>query len=233
MKFPAGLIGNPNAVPRCSTAQFSADTCPGNTAVGLGGGHGRGHAGAVINQTVTSPGTVYNLPPVGAEPARLGIKIRPAAVGPLTFQSISLVSVAKLGPETGYALETTIPNQPRTVASSAGNVDLNIKQVDLSLRGQPGATAFLTNPSSCAPGTFSTTVVPYDSGAPSSRTAPYTATNCAGAAVRAQASGTIGSKGRNRKGALIAADHDLRLPRRQRFAQGLGGDPAQGRDLEP
>ena len=51
--------------------------------------------------------------------------------------------------------------------------------MDLSLRGQPGATAFLTNPSSCAPGRFSTTVVPYDSGAPSTRTAPYTATGCA------------------------------------------------------
>ena len=212
VKFPAGLIGNPNAVPKCSTAQFAADTCPGNTAVGSVAVTAEATLALVINQTVTSPGTVYNLPPVGAEPARLGIKIRPAAVGPLTFQSISLISVAKLGPETGYALETTIPNQPRTVASSAGNVDLNIKQVDLSLRGQPGATAFLTNPSSCAPGTFSTTVVPYDSGAPSTRTTPYTATNCAALPFAPKASGTIGSKGRNRKGSLISLTTSFDFP---------------------
>ena len=114
VRFPPGLVGNPNAVPKCTTAQFAADTCPANTAVGTVSVTADANLVLVINQTVTSPGTVYNLPAVGAEPARLGIKVRPAPVGPLTFQPISLVSVAKLGPDTGYALETTIPNQPRT-----------------------------------------------------------------------------------------------------------------------
>ena len=166
----------------------------------------------VINQTVTSPGTVYNLPAVGAEPARLGIKVRPAPVGPLTFQSISLVSVAKLGPDTGYALETTIPNQPRPASSWPGSVDLNIHQVDLSLRGQPGATPFLTNPSLCAPRTFSTTAVPYDSGAPSTRTTPFAATGCAALPFAPKASGTVGSKGHNRKGALIGLTTTFEFP---------------------
>lgn len=212
VRFPPGLVGNPKAVPKCSTAQFNADTCPGNTAVGSVAVTATATLALVINQSVVSQGTVYNLPPVGAEPARLGIKIRPAPVGPLTFQSISLVSVAKLGPETGYALETTIPNQPRQVSSSAGQVDLNITQVDLNLKGQPGATPFLTNPSSCAPGTFSTTVVPYDSGAPSSRTTPYTASNCAGLPFAPKASGTIGSTGRNKKGSLISLTTSFDFP---------------------
>lgn len=212
VRFPPGLVGNPKAVPKCSTAQFTADTCPGNTAVGSVSITADATA-VIVNQTVTSPGTVYNLPPVGAEPARLGIKVRPDSIGPITFEKISLVSVAKLGPETAYALETTIPNQPRTVSSpTAGTVQLNIKQVDLSLRGQPGATPFLTNPSSCAPGTFSTTVVPYDSGAPSSRTTPFTATNCAGLPFAPKASGTIGSKGRNRKGSLISLTTSFDFP---------------------
>ena len=120
MKFPAGLIGNPNAVPKCTHRAVRRRHVPGQHRGRLGRGDGRGHPGAVISQTVTSPGTVYNLPAVGAEPARLGIKIRPAPLGPVTFQTISLVSVAKLGPETGYALETTIPNQPRHGRTALG-----------------------------------------------------------------------------------------------------------------
>ena len=211
VKFPAGLVGNPNAVPKCSTGQFAADTCPGNTAVGSVAVTAEASL-PPLNPVVTSPGTVYNLPPVGDEPARLGIKIRPAPLGPVTFEPIGLVSVAKLGPETGYALETTIPNQPRTVNSTVGPIALNIQKVDLSLRGQPGATPFLTNPSSCAPGTFSTTVVPYDSGAPSTRTAPYTATGCAALPFAPKASGTIGSKGRNKKGSLISLTTTFDFP---------------------
>jgi len=203
VRFPPGLVGNPQAVPKCSAAQFAADACPGNSAVGSVAVTATATLALVINQSVTSPGTVYNMPAQGSEPARLGIKVRPAAVGPLTFQKISLVSVAKLGPDTGYALETTIPNQPRSVSSSAGQVALNITKVDLSLRGRPGATPFLTNPSSCAPGRFSTTAVPYDSGAPSTRSAPYAATGCAALPFAPRISGTIGAKGRNRKGALI------------------------------
>jgi len=212
VRFPPGLVGDPKAVPKCSSSQFASDSCPANTSVGTVAVTAEATLVAVINQTVTSPGTVYNLPAVGAEPARLGIKVRPAAVGPLTFQSISLVSVAKLGPETGYALETTIPDQPRQASSSAGNVALNIKQVDLSLRGRPGAIPFLTNPSSCAPGTFSTTVVPYDSGPPSSRTVPYTATGCGALPFAPKASGTVAAKGSNRKGALVGLTTTFDFP---------------------
>ena len=52
---------------------------PGNTAVGSVAVTATATLAAVINQSVTSPGTVYNLPAQGSEPARLGIKVRPGA----------------------------------------------------------------------------------------------------------------------------------------------------------
>ena len=58
----------------------------------------------------------------------------------------------------------------------------------------------MINPSSCAPGTATTTAVPYDSGSPSSRSAPYTATNCAGLAFGPLVSGTDRRPPENRAG---------------------------------
>ena len=132
-------------------------------------GRSRSPRDTATTDGVVSQGTVYNLPPIGAEPARLGIKVRPAPIGPVVIEKISLIAVAKLGPETGYALETTIPNQPRTANSTTGPVALRVTKVDLTLRGKPGAKDFMINPSSCAPGTATTRVVPYDSGSRSSR----------------------------------------------------------------
>ena len=200
VRFPPGLLGNPTATAKCSPAQFAADTCPASTALGSVAVTADATILAVTTSGVVSQGTVYNLPPVGSEPARLGIKVRPAPVGPVVIEKISLIAVAKLGPETGYALETTIPNQPRTANSSAGPVALRVTRVDLTLRGKPGANTFMINPSSCGPGTATTRVVPYDSGAPSSRSAPYTATNCAGLAFGPLVSGTIGARRQNRAG---------------------------------
>ena len=199
VRFPPGLLGNPNATPKCSPAQFAGDTCPAGTALGSVAVTADATVLAVTTSGVVSQGTVYNLPPVGAEPARLGIKVRPAAIGPVVIEKISLIAVAKLGVETGYALETTIPNQPRTANSTAGPVALRVTRVDLTLRGRPGPTPFMINPSSCAAGTATTTAVPYDSGAPSKRTAPYTATGCAGLAFAPLVSGTLGARGGNRR----------------------------------
>jgi hypothetical protein len=68
LHLPPGLVGNPNAVPRCPVATFeSLAGCPSNTAVGT----------ATATPTIPTPvgGTVYNLVPQAGEPARLGIAI--------------------------------------------------------------------------------------------------------------------------------------------------------------
>lgn len=192
VRLPPGVVGNPKATPKCSAAQFNALSCPANTRIGSVSVDADTATGSV-----RSPGDVYNLSPLGAEPARLGIVVRPPIGNPLT-----LIGVAKLGPETGYALETTFSNQPRQVQTGLLPLDITVRKLDLTLLGRPGGAPFTINPSSCATGTATATVTSYG-GQTSSRTAPFTATGCAGLAFKPKVSGTIGRKGLNRKGAFV------------------------------
>jgi hypothetical protein len=81
-KFPAGLIGNPTVLPRCSALQFGhivkvgsyaeANECPADTAVGV--------ASVTLNEpfglkytTVVVP--LFNLEPEVGEPARFGFEV--------------------------------------------------------------------------------------------------------------------------------------------------------------
>jgi len=77
--LPPGLLGDPNAVPQCSDADFSSigkanvNACPSNTAIGVAVtelGHPTGVPGHL---TETIP--VFNLVPAPGEPARFGFEI--------------------------------------------------------------------------------------------------------------------------------------------------------------
>jgi hypothetical protein len=202
VRLPKGLVGNPNATPKCSSAQFVADACPASTAVGSV----QVTADAtvlLVTSTVVSNGTVYNLAPAGSEPARLGIMVRPDPIGPVNIQRIALVGVARIGPETGYALETSFANQPREAQSDAGAVPLAIRRIDLTLKGRPGATPFTINPSSCGAATSTATAASYDApGTPSSRSSSFAPTGCSALPFAPRITGTVGAKGFNRKGAV-------------------------------
>jgi hypothetical protein len=74
--LPAGLIGNPLALPRCSDADFASVTqdvnaCPADTVIGV--------AVVTLNEPglvhwTTMPVPVFNLEPAEGEPARLGFE---------------------------------------------------------------------------------------------------------------------------------------------------------------
>lgn len=66
VELPAGLVGNPDAVPKCGQESFSRNACPNDTAVGvaeleLNGGH-----------TALEHVPVFNLVPTAGTPAELG-----------------------------------------------------------------------------------------------------------------------------------------------------------------
>src|SRR6202042_929493 len=76
--LPAGMIGNPNAVPQCTSAQFTTVTpsgknlCPPDTAVGV--------ANTTVLSTleprpITVPDPLFNLAPNPGEPARFGFQV--------------------------------------------------------------------------------------------------------------------------------------------------------------
>src|SRR5262245_32619625 len=80
VELPAGIAGNPNAVPKCTLAEFAGGLglgsaeCPNSTAIGwtvL-------EASLFGEEGITAP--VYNLVPGPNEPARFGFKVLTASV---------------------------------------------------------------------------------------------------------------------------------------------------------
>jgi hypothetical protein len=78
--LPPGLVGNPEAVPRCTQAEFTAIliACPAGSDVG---------DVTVGTNVLPASGNVYNLEPLGDEPARLGIYVNAAMLADLRLQS--------------------------------------------------------------------------------------------------------------------------------------------------
>lgn len=98
---PTGLVGNPHATPRCTTAQFSTLTCPVDSQVGVAG------VGVSISPTselaLASP--VYNLVPREGEAGLLGIQV----VGTPIFEIFSGRTGSDYGLDTRISIWNGIP----------------------------------------------------------------------------------------------------------------------------
>jgi hypothetical protein len=171
--LPPGLIGNPEAAnPKCTDAQFNADTCPANSEVGSVSAV----ASAVGLNLPTVPGTIYVLEPHPTDAATLGIVLRP----PLGVDKIFLVdSVTALKlPNGDYTLRNTVTNIPRTVTLLGVPIDITLEQLTQTLNAHTTSGAdFLTNPTSCQEATTTVTAVDYNDQQQGSSSS-YTPTNC-------------------------------------------------------
>jgi hypothetical protein len=192
--LPPGLVGNPRAADRCSEASFQADSCPAPSKVGTT------TVSAMVTIIATevaqdSNGDVYNLAPQGAEPARLGVVVRPTTVG---ASKIFLEAPATIGPETNYGTRTTFTNLPRMNGSFA----IRITRQVLTLNGQAAHGAFLTNPTGCGTATMTATATSYDDAAhPGGATASFTPTACDALPYSPGFLGSIGGPGNTAKDA--------------------------------
>ena len=152
VRFPPGLLGNPTATPKCTQAAVRGRHLPGRHGPRVGRGHrGRDGSASCTDQRRRVAG--HRLQPAArSAPSRRGSASRSARrrSARCAIEKISLIAVAKLGPETGYALETTIPNQPRTVNSDLGPLRCGSPGSTSRCAGKPGAKDFMINPSSCA-----------------------------------------------------------------------------------
>jgi hypothetical protein len=166
--LPPGLIGNPQATPRCTRAQLMADACPAASQVGS-----TRVTAAALGLQIVSPGTVYNVEPNPGDPAKLGIVVRP--IGGLLgkFMLESPISVRDAG---DYGLTSTLTDMPR----SLNGIPIDVRAIDLTLSGSvAGGGAFMTNPTRCTPATTTVTVQSYG-GATARAQAAFTATGCEG-----------------------------------------------------
>lgn len=188
--LPQGLIGDPAAADACSQAEFAGDACPPGSKLGTSEtAITITTAGTDVPQTAA--GTVYNLRPLGAEPARLGIVVRPSAVNSVSLPKIFLQSPVTVGPQTNYGLSTTFDGIPR----SAGPFDIRVTGVTLSLAGSAAHGPFLTNPTDCASATGTATAASYDAPGSSTRAASFTPLGCGGLAFTPALAGTVAGAG--------------------------------------
>jgi hypothetical protein len=144
--LPAGLVGNPNALPKCSLAVFltgltifgSQSNCPPNTAIGLSTLKGN-----VVFLPLTA--VVYNLEPVSNEPARFGFRALTAGV--------ALDASIRTGGD--YGTTVTIPEASQGLPVTGSELNFWGVPGDSShdvWRGAPfegPVRPFLSNPTSC------------------------------------------------------------------------------------
>jgi hypothetical protein len=164
-----GEVGAATATPLCTQAQFAAKACPANTQVGTTTTHATAFPTPVTGLAVDVPGKLYNLQPIGKEPARLGIRLTPSAGDEILLQSIIAVRASDGG------LDSTLDGIPNT--SALGPID--VTAIDITLFGKAGSPAkgFMSNPTSCATATTTVDAIAYD-GSRGSGSGSFTPTGC-------------------------------------------------------
>ncbi|MCW2989867.1 MAG: hypothetical protein JWM73_461 [Solirubrobacterales bacterium] len=191
LDLPPGLVGNPLATgATCSKEQLTADACPAGTRVGTTTTVADVNVLVLPLNDQSIPGDIYNIPTKGAEAARLGIVLRPAAG---LFPKVILESPVSLRSSGDGGLTSTVDAIPRTAATGTGDADLLIKRMTLTLLGLlPSGKAFMTNPTSCKVAPTTITIGTY-AGATASAMASFTPTACDALPFAPQLSAKIGS----------------------------------------
>ncbi len=213
--LPAGLIGNPSVVSKCTSAQLSSDTCPASSKIGSVTVTA---TAAGIPLPVNAPGDVYNVAPTGTELARIGMVVRPLG-GVLGKTSMS--GPADIRVPGDYGLTTTFDNLPRTLPPVLGLVPIpiTINAISLTLNGlvNGGTAAFVTNPTSCGPAGGGGLATSYESATPSGAFTGFTPTDCANEPFDPGISFTFGTTRASTPSSLTVAVSmpGGELPRRQ------------------
>ena len=139
--FAAGLLGNPESVPKCPEASLQANACPAATAIGTS----RLDTVLAANgttQTGSFTGTVYNAEPIANEPGRLGVV---TVAGPATLvSSIPFYITPRGGGD--YGLTGVLSDVNRLPASTFG-ANLQVKSLSFVLTGS--TNSYVRSPTSC------------------------------------------------------------------------------------
>jgi hypothetical protein len=151
---PPGLAANPEALPKCSRAQFEASSCPAASQVGTT------ELEAVVEAVPGLPvllptlsGTVYNLEPPTGLPLDFGISVAPAE--PLVA-AVHLFLEGHVDWSGDYHEFFEIDNVPKEGEILGGiKAPLVVLKSKLNFNGHAGQGNFLTLPSVCSNSTTS------------------------------------------------------------------------------
>jgi hypothetical protein len=214
--LPPGLLGNPRAVPHCTVAQLNSDSCPAQSKIGTTSVTAK--IDLPLVPPVTSTGDVYAVDPVGNEPARIGMVVRP--VGGL-LGKFALSGPARVHVPGDFGLSVRFDDLPRTLPPLVGlvRVPVTIQGLSLTLNGlvDGGRSAFMTNPTSCIAATTRFQATSYESGTPSGRSSAFTPTDCGGVPFRPTLAFALYTQRANTPAPLLAAVTlpSQEIPRRQ------------------
>lgn len=182
--LPPGLVGDPNAAPRCTVAQLNDDDCPGNSQLGTVSSNVT--VGGLLPQNVN--GDLYNLVPRPGEPARFGIVLRalPLGIGNLVLQSGARLRKDDFGLD---SVVTGIPNEQ-------DGIPIHVNSQTLTLFGEaPTGKPFLRNPTSCGTQTTGFSATSHG-GESATGQATFTLSGCRGLPFNPKLTGVLGSPGR-------------------------------------
>jgi hypothetical protein len=187
--FAPGLLGNPEAVPKCSEAALQAGgaTCPAGSAIGTS----RLDTQIAANGAPAggSPGTVYNAEPIGSEPGRLGV-VTPTAFGPLV-SSIPFTITPRGASD--YGLTGTLTDINR-LPSPPFPTNLQVAGLSFVITGS--SNKYVRNPTSCGDHVSTGQAIGYDD--PTAVDGPpytFTTTGCDQVAFSPSVSLQIGDRG--------------------------------------
>ncbi len=164
--LPPGMIGNPNAVPQCTAANFAAlakeaNLCPANSVIGVAAVNAFEPLVRIISKTVP----VFNLVPAQGEPARFGFEV--AGKVPIiidtsvrTGKDYAVVAEVKNATQTAGLLSSQVTlwgdpgdarhNHSRGWECVAGGIFAGYVGKTCPPTSAEPETAFLTLPTSCA-----------------------------------------------------------------------------------
>jgi hypothetical protein len=138
--FAAGLLGNPESVPKCpeSALQAGGATCPAGSEIGTS----RLDASFMGGAAGGFPGVVYNAEPLGNEPGRLGV-VTPTAFGTLVSSIPFTITPRGNG---DYGLTGTLTDISRLFIP-APPFNLQVAALSFVLNGS--TNKYVRNPTSC------------------------------------------------------------------------------------
>ena len=153
VKLPMGMIGNPQAAPKCEQTALTENHCPTGSQIGefaISGGEFE--LGVFEHTGHFCCSAVYNMVPESGYPAEFGLKF----AGKTITLYASVVHTLE-----GYALRVASTDLP--AALELDTTVLTIFGDPSAADGGPSGTAFLTNPSHCGTSvTASTRLTPWE-----------------------------------------------------------------------
>ncbi|MGB0889478.1 MAG: hypothetical protein ACPGWS_04265, partial [Solirubrobacterales bacterium] len=148
--FPAGGVGNPNAVPyadRCTSAQFDTGVCPASSQIGVVKLAATASlAGVPI--PLDLEGSISIIQTTPEVPTIVGAYIEPPIGDPI--RSYAQFYPVTSGPDGDFRIRSVTSDFPRTAHTDLGDLPIQINTYEQVLWGVlPSGTAFITNPTRC------------------------------------------------------------------------------------